>query len=86
MKVKLIKKFAEVLNGVDLSRARSGDVLEISARDAGLLLASEWALPVDEKEIRERGNVVQMPGPQNLAETSDRPRRNRKERRDLLKA
>jgi len=76
VKVKLTKKFAEILNGVDLSRARSGDVLDIPPRDASLLLASEWALPVEE-EIRERNTVVQMPAPQDRAETADRPRRNR---------
>jgi hypothetical protein len=53
--VKLTKKFAEILNGVDLSRARAGDVLDIPPRDAGLLLASDWALPVD---IHERSKVV----------------------------
>ena len=80
MRVKLTKKFAEVLNGVDLSRARAGDVLDISPRDAGLLLASEWALPAEEEEIHDRGNVVQMPTLQNRAEAADRPRQTRARR------
>jgi hypothetical protein len=77
VRVKLTKKFAEMLNGVDLSRAQSGDVLDIPPRDAGLLLASEWALPVEEDGIPARSNVLQMPSSQNRAEAADRPRRRR---------
>lgn len=55
MKVRVLRKFAHVLNGIDLSKAHAGDELELSARDAELLIAEGWAAPVataDDKEPR----------------------------------
>ena len=43
--VRLIKKFAKVIDGVDLAAARIGDVLTLTHRDAALLLAEGWAVP-----------------------------------------
>jgi hypothetical protein len=43
MVVRLTAKLAEVVNGVDLSRYREGDVIELPARDAAMLLAERWA-------------------------------------------
>lgn len=48
MKVRLTRKFANALNGVDLSRARQGDTLDLSPRDAGILLTEGWAEPADD--------------------------------------
>ena len=43
MKVRLIRKFADLIDGIDLSRAKAGEVLDVSAHDANLLIAEGWA-------------------------------------------
>ena len=43
LRVRLTRKFADHLNGVDLSRVRVGDVLELSERDAAMLIREGWA-------------------------------------------
>lgn len=73
MKVKLTKRFAEFIDGVNLSRAKPGDVLDLPPRDARILLAEEWALPVD----GELSKVVQTPRPNEGTGAADRPRRKR---------
>ena len=45
-RVRLIRKFAEKINGIDLSHAATGDELELSARDAEMLIAEGWATPI----------------------------------------
>jgi len=44
MKVRLIKKLAECLDGVDLSHHRAGDLLDLQNREAELLIAEGWAI------------------------------------------
>ena len=43
MKVRLIRKLAECIDGVDLSDCEVGDVLSLPRREAWLLLAEGWA-------------------------------------------
>jgi hypothetical protein len=45
MKVRLTKKLAECIDGVELSNHRVGDILDLPPTDARLLLAEEWAVP-----------------------------------------
>jgi hypothetical protein len=45
MRVRLIKKFAEKIDGVDLSGRSVGDLLNLKPRDAKLLIAEQWAIP-----------------------------------------
>jgi hypothetical protein len=47
LRVRLVRKFAECLNGVDLSTHRVGDCLDLSPKDARMLVAEGWAEPVD---------------------------------------
>ncbi|MGH9253065.1 MAG: hypothetical protein ACRD3C_00690 [Vicinamibacterales bacterium] len=54
MKVRLTRKFSERINGIDLSRAREGDTLDLSTRDALLLMAEGWASPVHDDRESER--------------------------------
>ena len=75
MKVKLTKKLAEIFNGVDLTHLREGDVVDAPPRDAGILLAAEWALPADETESSDKKNVFPRTAP---AEANDRSRRRRR--------
>jgi hypothetical protein len=44
MHIRLIQKLADVLDGVDLSRHRVGDVFDAISRDARLLIAERWAV------------------------------------------
>lgn len=43
MRVRLIKKFANALDGIDLSRWSVGDVVAVTPHEAELLLAEGWA-------------------------------------------
>ena len=43
LRVRITRKLADQLNGLDLSRVRVGDVLELSERDAAMLIREGWA-------------------------------------------
>jgi hypothetical protein len=43
MKIRLTRKFADLINGVDLSKAHAGETLDLPERDADILLAEGWA-------------------------------------------
>ena len=44
MRVQLIRKLADRINGIDLSGRIPGDVLDMSERDAASLVAEGWAV------------------------------------------
>ena len=43
LRVRLLRKFADRLNDVDLSKFRVGDCVELAPREARMLLAEGWA-------------------------------------------
>lgn len=45
MKVRLTRKFAKRIDDVDLGEHEVGDVLDLSLRDASLLVVEQWAIP-----------------------------------------
>jgi hypothetical protein len=45
MKVVLVRKLAEVMDGVDLSEYRNGDIVDLPTPAARLLVAESWAVP-----------------------------------------
>ena len=47
-KVRLTRKLAEVVNGIDLSGVEPGDEMELSTREAAILIAEGWATPIAE--------------------------------------
>ena len=49
MKVRLTRKLAEVLDGIDLSNCDEGDLIDLSERKGRLLVAEAWA--VEERRI-----------------------------------
>lgn len=53
MKVRLTRKFSNLLDGIDLSRYQKGDTLDLPARDADMLVAEGWAEPT-EALVRDR--------------------------------
>ena len=44
MRLWLIRKLADSIDGIDLSRHRVGDMIDLLGRDAQLLLAEGWAV------------------------------------------
>jgi hypothetical protein len=49
MRVRLTRKLAERIDGVDLSGRRVGDVLDLDPADARLLVAETWATPYERR-------------------------------------
>ena len=49
MRVKLVRKFANVINGIDLASVRVGDTVELNPRQAVLLIREGWAEPVEDE-------------------------------------
>jgi hypothetical protein len=47
MKIRLERKFAELINDVNISNYRVGDVIELPAHDAKMLLMEGWATTLD---------------------------------------
>jgi hypothetical protein len=59
VRVRLTRKLSETIDGVDLSGAREGDTLDLSPRDALILIAEGWASPVYEdrrRSVRDRAH------------------------------
>ena len=56
--VRLTRKYADVLNGVNLSGHDVGDRLPLPPRDAGLLIVEGWAAPTSTEE-RRRSDLIQ---------------------------
>jgi len=48
IRVRLTRKLAAVMNGVDVSAIDVGDIVELNARSAAILIAEGWAEPTDE--------------------------------------
>lgn len=47
MKIRLERKFAELINDVNISKYRVGDVVDLPLHDAKMLLAEGWATALD---------------------------------------
>jgi hypothetical protein len=45
MKIQLVRKLADHLDGIDVSGYQEGEVFELPLREAELLVAEGWALP-----------------------------------------
>ncbi len=57
MKVRLQKKYANHIDGVDLSNCKPGDVVDLPAEKAQLIVAEKWAIP----ERREKPDAPHSP-------------------------
>jgi len=60
MVVRLTRKLAEEIDGIDLSSRHVGDVLYLDGVQARLLIAEGWAEPVTESEHHPAG-VAEVP-------------------------
>lgn len=59
--VRLTRKLANVIDGVDLSRRKVGQRLPLEKHEARLLLAEGWAEPVPECERRATASAEPAP-------------------------
>jgi hypothetical protein len=67
MRVKLVRKFANVLNGIDLTKANIGDVLHLPPFHAAMLVAEGWA----EDASHARGESVDLTAKDNSVENEE---------------
>lgn len=75
VRVWLSRKLADLINGIDLRGRRVGDVLELSAREAWLLLAEGYAEP-DRRVLADRRATPRRavrPDRRRVPEKTDRP-------------
>ena len=49
--VRLLRKYAEHIDGVNLENAAVGDRLELPTRDAHILIAEGWAVHADDERL-----------------------------------
>ena len=52
LRVRLTKKLAAVMNGIDVSSSSVGDILELSDSAAHMMIAEGWAEPAESVSIR----------------------------------
>ena len=72
MRIRLIRKLADAIDGVDISDAVVGDIIDLKPAEAGLLIAEGWAVLVDRPQQRE---IRQSTAPLQMAEAADSARR-----------
>ena len=76
MQVRLLRKLADVVDGIDLSGRVVGDIIDLTAEQADLLVAEGWAEPAS-AQVVEVAPGARLP----LATAADAPRRRRRPRR-----
>jgi hypothetical protein len=76
--IRLLRKLAERLDGIDVSEYEEGDVLALPQPQAELLIAEGWALPAGAFEVR-RSTIAER----HIA--ADRPPRRRSRHRPTQK-
>ena len=80
MRLRLIRKLANVINGLDLSRTKVGGIIDLPRREADMLLAEGWAEPVpDEAPLPTPPEF--KPHFENPAFAADSARKRRKRKR-----
>ena len=52
--VRLTRKLADFINGVDLTRHEVGDVIEVPSHSALMLMGEGWGEPLDSELLRSR--------------------------------
>ncbi len=76
MQVRLLRKLADVVDGIDLSGRVVGEIIDLSEDEADLLVAEGWAEPAEEQVV-DLTPGARLP----LATAADAPRRRRRHRR-----
>ena len=96
MRIRLTRKLADCLDGVDLSHYAVGDVLDLPSREAHLIIAEGWAVPGEgtderrparptEEELRcLREQLENWSGQQNRRRAEDRIREELRDSRAVI--
>lgn len=61
MQIRLTRKFADAIDGIDLSLSSVGDLIDLPQRAADLLIAEGWALPHTAARHDARGDASKTP-------------------------
>src|SRR5262245_33926085 len=72
MRIRLVRKLADAIDGVDISAHSVGDVIDLPADEARLLMAEGWAVsavPAHRREARLSSRPIE------IGEAADSPRR-----------
>ena len=77
MRIRLVRKLASQLDGIDLSDYHEGDVVDLPRAQAELLIAERWALPYRGT----RGDVRRTSTADERAVAADRAERRTQARR-----
>jgi hypothetical protein len=76
MRIQLVRKLADYLDGIDVSRRREGDFFELPRREAELLVAEGWAVALGDPPTSESepaaNEVRRMSNAPELATAADR--------------
>src|SRR5688572_26665663 len=62
--VRLTRKYAEMIDGVDLADAHVGDELKLPTHDADMLIAEGWAEPTSDRRGGRRATDAQFSTPE----------------------
>jgi hypothetical protein len=62
IRIRLLRKFAACLNGVDLSAFCVGDVRDLPNASAAMLIAEGWGKPEPVRRTVERRKRLALPG------------------------
>jgi len=62
MRIRLVRKLANTIDGVDISDYAVGDVIDLRSHEARLLIAEQWANPIGlpETEVARRTPIAQL--------------------------
>jgi hypothetical protein len=67
MRVRLTRKLAECVDGVDLTGCRVGDVLDLTPREARLLVAEDWATSEERRKASGEPPSIERRAKESLA-------------------
>jgi hypothetical protein len=77
VRVRLIKKFAEAIDGIDLRNRGVGDVMDLAPSKARLLIAEEWGVAErraqSREETRQYVSVIRQEDRRTTAIAAERP-------------
>jgi hypothetical protein len=72
MRVKLVRKFANALNGIDLTKVSVGDIVHVKPHEAAMLIAEGWAEEVASARARASTQRI-LAARQSNAQRADEP-------------
>jgi len=61
MKIRLERKFAELIDDVNVSKYHVGDVIDLPWHDAKMLLAEGWAEPLEAEDAFAHVSLIEFP-------------------------